>query len=88
MNRNEKPVVTFAAILGWSDREDRGVRAFLSEVEGHPRLGSKAEVVTSLVRGIEYVNDEVAEIETLNTLYKRRAPEANIDVGALAAQEN
>lgn len=85
MNRNEKPVVTFSTILGWSDREDSGVRAYLLDVQDHPTLGNKSEVLTSSVLSIEYdaaPRGQVCCIETRNTLYKRR------DGGVLAAQED
>lgn len=74
MNPNEKPVVTFGTLMGWSDRGDYGVCAGLLDVKGHPRLGHQMQVLTSQVVGIKYDdNRQVMEIETLNTIYRHHA---------------
>lgn len=70
----EKPVVTFGNIAGWNDYSNGGITASLSEISGHPRLGSPPIVYTSAVQRVERSEDTgmVTEIETRNTIYRRR----------------
>ena len=43
------------------------------EFAGHPRLGAEPHVRTSVVQRIERDDkDAICEIETLNTIYRRR----------------
>lgn len=70
---SNKPVVKFDNIIGWIDRGDRGIRAELSGIRKHPRLGNPTRVTTSLIEKIEHESDtyRVTRIETLNTVYER-----------------
>lgn len=70
----EKPVVTFGSIAGWNDYGDAGITVSLSQISGHPRLGNPPVVYTSAVHRIVRSEDTgtVTEIETRNTIYRRR----------------
>lgn len=69
-----KPVVTFGSVAGWNDYGDRGITVSLLGVEGHPRLGNHRIVYTSAVKRVERSETDgtVTEIETRNTIYRRR----------------
>jgi len=61
----EKPIVFFKSGHLQFDR------AVLRGIQGHPRLGSGAEVITSKVLGFEGSEQALSRVETLNTIYCR-----------------
>ncbi len=68
-----KPVVYFSKVRGFIDVAGEGIRARLSGVKGHPRLGDEDDVTTSIIVRVKY-DDEVTklvEFETLNTIYRK-----------------
>ena len=69
-----KPVVTFGEFVGWGKHPYSGeLNAALRNVQGHPTLGNEAIVYTSRLERIAYDDEGVpVEIETRNTVYRRR----------------
>lgn len=69
-----KPIVSFGEVIAIGPGEGNShlISARLSDIEGHPRLGSLPVVYTSGVIRVEEENGEVHEIETQNTIYKKR----------------
>lgn len=71
----EKPIVSFDRLIGWSKHPYSGdLNATVGCVTGHPTLGTQSFVHTSRIERIGYDDDgAVAEIETRNTIYRKRA---------------
>ena len=70
-----KPIAYFDKAIGWNDdgKVEKGMRALLGDVTGHPRLGTERVVTTSTVLNIKRdKSGNVTEIETLNTIYRKR----------------
>lgn len=68
-----KPQVSFHSAAGWLDYGDRGLRAVLRGISGHPRLGQEPIVNTSRVERVVYDdNGLVKEVITKNTHYIRK----------------
>lgn len=70
-----KPTVTFGDVIAIGPGEGNShlVSARLSDIEGHPRLGALPVVYTSgVVRVEKDANGDVYELETQNTIYKRK----------------
>ena len=70
-----KPVVEFGRFIGLGEHPYSGEpNATLGGVAGHPALGTESVVRTSRVKRIGYADDgSVAEVETRNTVYRKRA---------------
>lgn len=69
---SNKPVVFFGRVIGWNDdgKVEKGTRALLGDVTGHPELDDVPKVSTSTVIRISGTNGRTTEIETLNTIYR------------------
>lgn len=77
----DKPIVYFGKIIGWKGLvSDEGrMRVVLADVTGHPILGDQPVVNTSVVMRVDrgdpvppFDYGEIREIETLNTVYRKR----------------
>jgi len=75
-----KKQVKFGEFLGWVRHPAGAIQAQLADVENHYRLGDEAVVRTSAVVRIEYQmtpeGRSPIEIETLNTIYVLKEPQA------------
>ena len=69
-----KPIVEFGSFVGLGKHpHSQEPNAALRDVTGHPNLGDESIVYTSRIERIGYdESGKVCEVETRNTVYRRR----------------
>jgi hypothetical protein len=73
---SDKKVVGFGSVIGFMDLANGVKVAELADVKGHYLLGDQPYVSTSYIVRIERNSDDnVIEIETKNTIYRKEVNE-------------